>query len=347
MVKRIQVGDYPSAKTLAREWEQSWSTIIRDLDFIRDDWELPLEYDARKYGFYFREPVGNFPMLPISERELVSVFIAQKALHQYRGTPFEAPLRSAFSKLVSSLEGELSVAWEDLDAAISFRGVETDPRDMEILQQLGEAIRKRNEIEFQYWKLGVEKESKVLGPKSKVGGTKGSRLGLLSPALSSKGGEGDAGAGEMRRVRPYHLACVGSQWYLFGYDHLRRDIRKFVPARMKNLRVLEARFEKPKNFSIEKQLKGSFGVFSGGELIPIRIWFGRARAQLMRERKWHQSQKITELANGEIELSLELSSFTEVVGWILSWGEHARAVAPGGLVKEVREAARRVVGVYG
>src|SRR5437867_13430708 len=73
LVQRIQKGDYPSAKVLAQEWEKSWSTIIRDLDFIRDVWCLPLEYDRQRYGFYFSEPVGKFPMVPISERELVSV----------------------------------------------------------------------------------------------------------------------------------------------------------------------------------------------------------------------------------------------------------------------------------
>src|SRR5438105_146239 len=210
LVQRIQKGDYPSAKILAQEWEKHWATIIRDLDFIRDVWGLPLAYDPRKYGFHFTEPVGKFPMVPISERELVSVFVAQKALRQYHGTPFEEPLRSAFSKLVSSLEGELSVAWEDLDAAISFRGIETEAGDMEVMQKLGEAIRKRNEIEFEYFKLG-ESQS----------------LLTSSPTI--------------RRVRPYHLACVGNQWYLFGYDLMRRDIRKFVPARMRRLAVRPTR----------------------------------------------------------------------------------------------------------
>jgi proteasome accessory factor B len=310
LVQRIQKGDYPSAGVMAREWEKHWSTIIRDLAFIRNVWGLPLEYDQQRYGFYFTEPVGKFPMVPISERELVSVFVAQKALEQYHGTPFEAPLRSAFSKLASSLQGELSVAWADLDAAISFRGIETDAGDMKALQKLGEAIRNRREIEFEYHKLGEA-------------------------------------AGEMRRVRPYHLACVGNQWYLFAYDPMRRDMRKFVPARMRRLKMRATRFERPPDFSIDKLLKGSFGVFSGGELVPIRIWFGRGRAQLMRERKWHHSQKIKELGQGEIELRLELSSFAEIVPWILSWAEHARVIAPPALAREVREAAARVVRGYG
>jgi predicted DNA-binding transcriptional regulator YafY len=326
LVQRIQKGDYPSAKTLAREWEKSWATIIRDLDFIRYVWGLPLEYHRKRYGFYFTEPVGKFPMVPISERELVSVFVAQKALHQYRGTPFEAPLRSAFEKLVSSLKGEFSLAWADLDAAISFRGIETDPRDMKVLQKLGEAIRKRQEIQFAYYKLGA----------------------ALTPGTSPipNGREGPTRGGEVRRVRPYHLACVANQWYLFAHDLMRNDIRKFVPARMKQVAVLATQFERPKDFSIDKLLKGSFSVFSGTGTIPIKIWFARSRAQLIRERKWHHSQKIKELSNDEIELSLELSSFTEIVPWILSWGEHARAVAPKALRKEVLEAARRVVVGY-
>ncbi len=294
---------------MAEEWEKSWRTIIRDLDFIRDVWRMPLAYDPYRYGFCFTEPIGKFPMVPISERELVSVFVAQKALQQYHGTPFEQPLKSAFSKLASSLQGELSVAWADLDAAISFRGVESEVGDLETLQILGEAIRRRHEVTFNYQKLGEA-------------------------------------AGETRTVRPYHLACVGNQWYLFAYDLMRRDIRKFVPARMKDLKVLNKTFERPKDFSIDKFLKGSFGIFSGDKPVRMRIWFGRSRAQLIRERRWHHSQRIKELGKGEIELSLEVSSFVEVVPWILSWGEHARALAPRPLVKEVKQAAARIAKLY-
>src|SRR2546425_2639749 len=98
LVKRIQRGDLPSQKILAKEWEKNSRTIQRDLDFIRDVWGLPLAYDEHRYGYYFTEPVGKFPMVPISERELVSVFVAQKALRPYHGTAFEQPLRAAFQK---------------------------------------------------------------------------------------------------------------------------------------------------------------------------------------------------------------------------------------------------------
>jgi proteasome accessory factor B len=332
LVKRIQHGDYPNRKILAAEWEKTPRTIQRDLDFIRDVWNLPLEYDSYRYGFYFSGPVANFPMIPISEKELISVFIAQKALMQYHGTPFEQPLRSAFEKLASSLQGEISVAWADLDSAISFRGIETRAEDMEVLATLSGSIRNRNEIEFGYRKLDAE-SCKLQAPSS--------RETLSSNQISKPGGE------HVRTVRPYHLANIGNQWYLFGYDLLRQDMRKFVPARMSDLKVTKRKFEKPKDFSVDKLLKGSFGVHSGGKPTEMTVWFDRARAQLVREKKWHHSQEIRELGNGELEVTFELSSFVEIVPWILGWGEHARAVDPSELVQEVRRTVSRVEQLYG
>src|SRR5258705_9863008 len=132
-------------------------------------------------------------MVPISEGELVSVFVAQKALRQYQGTPFEQPLKTAFQKLVSSLKGEISVAWADLDSAISFRGIEASRADVEVFQMLSGAVRNRNEVEFEYRKLKAGGGRRA---KTEDGRRKG--LGVPPPAPSS-GGEED-GAGAIRRV---------------------------------------------------------------------------------------------------------------------------------------------------
>ena len=177
-------------------------------------------------------------------------------------------------------------------------------------------------------------------------------MGMPRDERGEKGEKGERGqrgereGGEMRRVRPYHLACIWNQWYLVAYDLMREDIRKFVPARMRDVRLGNARFERPKEFSVDKYLKGSFGVYSGGELMELKVWFSRARAQVVRERKWHASQRIRELGNGEIEYSVRLSSLKEIVPWILGWGEHARAIAPKALVEAMRGVVGRVGKLY-
>ena len=64
---------------------------------------------AGRRGYYFTAPVSSFPFVELTESEIVSAFIAQKALLAHKGTSFEQPLRSAYSKLVSGLNGRISV----------------------------------------------------------------------------------------------------------------------------------------------------------------------------------------------------------------------------------------------
>src|SRR4051812_35192817 len=92
ILRRIEKGGFPNRRTLAEECECDEKTIQRDINFMRDRESLPIEYDPHAHGYYLTQPVTKFPLLHISEGELVSVFVAQKALLQYHGTPFEHPL---------------------------------------------------------------------------------------------------------------------------------------------------------------------------------------------------------------------------------------------------------------
>ncbi len=104
-------------------------------------------------------------MVELSEAELISVYVAQKALTQYKGTPFEHPLRSAFEKLVSGLDGKITLSWDDLDAFISFRNFEIVPADLKTFRVVSEAVRKSAALEFEYKKLNAPPlKSALLSP---------------------------------------------------------------------------------------------------------------------------------------------------------------------------------------
>src|ERR1041385_2891846 len=94
---KLKNNQLPNCTSLSEEFGCDEKTIRRDIDFMRDRQGLPIDYDASKHGYYFTKPVAHFPLIHISEGELVSVFIAQKALSQYHGTPFEQPLKKAFN----------------------------------------------------------------------------------------------------------------------------------------------------------------------------------------------------------------------------------------------------------
>lgn len=306
---QLKAGDFPNCRKIANALEVSSKTIQRDIDFMRDRLGLPIEYDAAHVGYFYTEEVASFPSIEVSEGEVAALFVAQKALAQYRGTPFERPLRSAFRKIADSLKQRVSFSWSDLEEAISFHSAGASVADLELFETVSQAVLRSVELEFEYRKL------------------------------QSKGYEA-------RRVRPFHIACLENQWYLFAEDLERKQLRTFALPRMRAVRLTATKFRRPANFSISKVLSGSFGVFEGGKKHRIRLKFDAFAARLVSERTWHESQRLRGARDGSATLELELGGLEEIERWVLSWGSHARVLAPPELIARIREEARALAALY-
>jgi proteasome accessory factor B len=304
--QEIAAGKYPNATVLAAEIEVVTKTIHRDIEFMRDRLGLPIAYDDRKYGYFYTEEVSAFPTLQITEGELVALLIAEKALQQYRGTNFEKPLVSAFRKMEASLPDTISLNFADWDQSISFRTSAEPVLDLEVFDALAKATAGHRQLELAYRKPG------------------------------SKGTE-------RRVIDPYHLANINGEWFLFAFDHLRQDIRTFVPSRIASVQPTGRTFPRPQKFSVERILRDSFGVHSGQGDYTVVIRFDAYAADYIREKRWHSSQQLRELKDGGVELRLKLSSLGEVQRWVLGWGGSAVVVRPPELVESVKRAARQIL----
>lgn len=302
----VQAGTYPNASTLARDMEVSTKSIHRDMEFMRDRLGLPLAYDSKRYGYHYTEEVSSFPTLQITEGELFALLVAEKALQQYRGTHFEKPLVSALKKMEASLPDTISLNLADWEQTISFRTSAEPILNLEVFDALAKAAASRQQLELEYRKPGSQKC-------------------------------------EARLVDPYHLANINGEWFLFAFDHLRKDIRTFVPARIQGIKPTGRLFPRPQKFSLEKTLRDSFGVHSGQGTFDVVVVFNEFAAQYIREKRWHPSQQLRELKGGGVELKLRLSSLGEIQRWILGWGGNATVKQPPELVKAVRQAAEGVV----
>jgi predicted DNA-binding transcriptional regulator YafY len=148
---------------------------------------------------------------------------------------------------------------------------------------------------------------------------------------------------ELRVVDPYHLANINGEWFLFAYDHLRKDIRTFVPARIKSVKKTGKTFERVQAFSLEKRLRDSFGVHSAQGEFQVVIRFNAMAADYIREKRWHDSQKLKELKSGGVELSMKLSSLAEVERWVLNWGGNAVVLKPKELAEMVKKSAQNIL----
>lgn len=306
----IQQGEYPNCRGLAQALEVVPRTVKRDLDFMRYRLKLPLAYDALRWGYHYTRPVEEFPSLPISEADVFALLVAQKAIAQYAGTPFERLLAGAYRKLTGQLDAQARFTLGELGAAFSFRPFAPEDADLKVFERLTKALRERREVRFLYKKLAAKQA-------------------------------------ERRTVRPYHLACVDNHWYLFAFDVARQAVRTFVLGRLREVELTGQRFVLQQKFDLNEHLRGSLGVFKGSGDYEVVIEFDAWAGDLVRGRRWHASQELTELPGGEVRLRLRLNSLEEAERWVLSWGTHATVVRPKRLATRVREVAAGLVERYG
>jgi predicted DNA-binding transcriptional regulator YafY len=301
----LQAGGFPNATKLAREVEVSTKTIHRDIEFMRDRLNLPIDYDGSRFGYRYTGEVSAFPTMQITEGEIFALVVAEKALQQYRGTSFEKPLLSAIRKMEQALPDTISLNLADIEQTISFRTRAEPILNLKIFDALAKAVAQRQQLELNYRKPGQLTEKRL--------------------------------------VDAYHLANINGEWYLFAYDHARKDLRTFVPARIQSVKPTGKTFEHTQKFSLEKRLRDSFGVHSGEGEFDVVIRFNPRAADYIREKKWHPSQTLRDLKGGGAELKMKLSSLAEVQRWVLSWGGDAQVLKPKELAKSVREAARKIL----
>jgi len=296
--EQISSGKKPNCFNLGQEFEVSYKTIQRDIDFMRDQLSLPVEYDSVARGFYYSQAVASFPTVTVSEGELVALLVAQKALEQYRGTPFEKPIASAFSKLAGSLDKQQGISLHQLSEAFSFKPASLAARDLKAFQTVAESVVAHQVLTFRYAGLS--------------------------------GGEAAP-----RRVEPYHLGCIADQWYVIGKDLDRRAMRTFALPRMHEVRKGKETFSRPADFDIGRFLSGSFSAFQATKVETVRLKLDKFAARMAEERRWHHSQTLRRSRSGGAELTLKVGVAPDLENWILSWGGHAEVLAPASLRRRI------------
>lgn len=300
--REILQGQFPNCKKLAKTLGVTPKTVQRDINFMRCELEMPLEYRPSEYGFYYSRPVSELPFITSDVEDLVALFVARKALAPLAGTQLQKNLSHSFHKLTRSMRGQVTFHWTDLDEAFSVKETGVALPDVLMFDKLARAVLECRKIRFAYRNLGATKDA-------------------------------------TRWVQPYHLAEVDGGWYAIGHDLERQAKRTFALQRIKDLKVLKTRFARPTDFNLAEHLGNSFSLWknpdSGSGTHRIRIRLRGWPATYVPERRWHPSQEIhpTDEEKNAIDILFQLDSLEEITRWVLSWGELCTVLEP----EELRE----------
>jgi proteasome accessory factor B len=306
----LQDGKFPNCTTMAKELEVSVKTARRDIEFMRDRWELPIEYHEQKFGFYFSKPVDRFPGVTVTEKELFALCVASKAIEQYQGTALQQPLELAFQKCMGQLDDSERFTLQNLDEVLSFRPFGPEDADLKLFELITNAIRERRGLQIEYRKPGEK-------------------------------------AAERRQVFPYHLMQFNNRWYLLAHDSRAKDIRNFVLGRMRDAQMTAEKFTVPKNFNPKNFFDRSLGVMTGKGDYEVVIEMDAWLTDILRGRRWHPSQAWMELPGGGSHLTMRLSCLEEIEQWVLSWGTRATVIQPTELRERIFKTTEELWQRYG
>jgi predicted DNA-binding transcriptional regulator YafY len=297
--REINTGKHPNCSSLAEKWEVSCKTIQRDLDYMRYQLNAPLEYSAKHRGYFYTEKNFQLPAMDIKESDLFAIYLADKLLIQYEGTPIYDSLCSVFKKIEQSLPSKVSLDPGDEPSRFTVFPPSNTIFRPGIWETVTNAIRLLRRLEIKYQTPGSD------------------------PVI--------------RKLDPYHGVRFEGDWYVVGFCHLRREILTFSLGRIIDAKMLSDSFEIPADFDFHKLTGSHFGIHWSNNEIDVKIHFNRSVAGYIKERKWHPSQEILSNPDGSLVLSLTVNHLLELKRWILSWGEMAEVLKPEYFVEEVKQ----------
>lgn len=305
---QIRRGRCPNAADLARQFELCRKTAQRDIAFLRDRLDAPLEYDPGRRGYRYSDDTFALPPLYATERQLLALLMARRLL-QAGGGRLDRDLESFADTLLASVaDRRFSKARLDhlFSAAWSGNSPAAEPLFRAVLSALTQ-----------------ERLLKIL---------------YRSPRNNEQ---------TERTVEPHHLQHYQGSWVLLAWCRRAGDWRKFFVSRMEQARILSEGFASRPREDWNPQLEGAYGIFQGGDAFPVRLRFCAERARWIRLQQWHDKQRIVILPDGCLELHLPVTDLREIRLKVLQFGADVEVLEPEALRESIREEIERMRDLYG
>ena len=306
----IKEGRHPNTSSLSKQLAVSSKTVQRDIDYLRDELDAPIEFVRDENGYAYSRDDYVLPFLPVDGQDLFSIGVAAQVLALLGGTPLARSLRSCYERLARLMPPAVRLGPEMVREKLALRATAFRPVREETWRAISESLQKGIAASIRYRHPG--------GPP-----------------------------GEPRVIRPYALVLAGLDWMVLAEDLDAAQVKSFYLARIESAKLTADRYAIPRDFRVDAFYRNTFGLFVGGKAFRFRVRFSREVSDEIREMSWHPQQRIETGPSGEAILELPAASIREAKRFVLAYGRHAVAVAPEELVAEMREEARAMASSYG
>jgi len=297
-----------------RDHEASKRTVYRDLEALTAA-GFPLKEEAvsddtgaTRWTLEKLTRINDHFIL--TSRELLALYLARGVLTPLKDTPFYEDLHSIFNKIEERIGSKGIRHLTEISEELHF---EPGPRwglglDPDLLETVRAACSEKQILEVVYASANSRSKTK-------------------------------------RQLGPHFLYFSKGSLYLVAEDMKDKKVKVFSLPRMSEATMLDTAYE---GTEVDPSIyfKDSFGIFTSGKPVPVKVEFSPLIAPFVKERRWHDSQKVVSKSDGSIVVSLEVALSPELIQWVLGYGENAMVLEPFELRREVLKAASGVLSRY-
>jgi len=306
-----------SFEALQDELEVSRATLKRDLQFLRDRMDAPIVYD--RFDNVYRFEGGGATAHKGTQHELPGVWFNQAEIHALltmhqliEGLDAGGVLGRHLQPLLDKLHG-MAGATESESRELMRRVKIASPARRAVpsrwFELVGSALLKRQRIDMLYFTRGKRAESQ-------------------------------------RVVSAQRLIHYRNTWYLDAWCHSSEGLRRFALDAVRGAKVLEQKAKDVAMKTVQAELDGGYGIFSGKALQHAMLHFNPEAAQWVAHEEWHPEQQLTLLPDGSLEMRLPYADATELAMDILRHGDQVKVLAPAALARRVAESLRAAAAQY-
>jgi predicted DNA-binding transcriptional regulator YafY len=304
-----------SFKTLREALEVSPATLKRDLQYLRDRLDAPIVYDRGDDVYRFapdaatRSATHELPGVWFSEPEIHALL----TMHQLiAGLDADGVLGRHLQPLLDKLDGMLgadAAEVRQMMQRVRILGATARPVPSRYFELVGSALLKRRRIRMRY-------------------------------LTRSRGTTAE------RAVSPLRLVHYRGTWYLDAWCHQADALRRFALDAIEEAEVLEQPAKVVAIKTVESDLDGTYGIFSGKAARRATLVFDAGVAPWVSREVWHADQRGRTLDDGRYELQLPYADDTELAMDVLRYGEQVEVVAPATLREAIRARLGRALARY-
>jgi len=289
----------------------SRATLKRDLEYMRERFNAPIEWDPQARGYRFGAPRAGpryeLPGLWFNAGEAYALLSMQTLLAELQPGLLEPHVGPLQERLRAILGGE--PAWKDIEKRIRIFQPErraAQPRHFGILAS---GVLRRLRLWIRHYNRKEDRETE-------------------------------------REISPQRLVHYRGNWYVDGYCHLREALRSFAVDAIRAAELREARAKEIPAAELDAHLGGGYGIFAGREVEWAKLRFTPQAARWVATQVWHPKQRTSVEPDGSYLLEIPYAHERELLMEILKYGADVEVLAPASLRERVVDALRKIGDVY-